>query len=239
MSKFMLKIAGAGFVLALLLCAIARADPILSGPETARIRKLEGRVPARVIIGADVQAYDADLDTLAAGGATVGTAGADATKTHAVGVLRSVTLTVTGASLVTLADGAHGAGKVEFTFPAGLIYIVGCTATGTIVNATNFNASANDTYSFAIGTATAGDDADLTSTEANILPKQTIDTASGTLASQVIGAVSTTPAVFNGVNTPVAVYLNYAIADACNHASNTFGTSAMIVKIWYYNLGDI
>ena len=227
MSKFMLKIAGAGFVLALLLCAIARADPILSGPETARIRKLEGRV------------YGAALDTVAAGGATVGTAGADATKTHAVGVLRAVTLTVTGASLVTLADGAHGAGKVEFTFPAGLIYIVGCTATGTIVNATNFNASANDTYSFAIGTATAGDDADLTSTEANILPKQTIDTASGTLASQVIGAVSTTPAVFNGVNTPVAAYLNYAIADACNHASNTFGTSAMIVKIWYYNLGDI
>jgi hypothetical protein len=189
--------------------------------------------------GTEVQAYDADLDTLAAGGAPGGTAGADAPKTHAVGVLRSVTLTVSSTNLATLADGAHGAGKVEFTFPAGLIYIVGCTATGTVVNSTNFNATTADTYSFAIGSATAADDDDLTSTEANILPKQTIDTASGTLASQVIGAVSTTPAMLNGVSTPAAVYLNYAIADANNHAANTFGTSALVVKIWYIALGDI
>jgi hypothetical protein len=205
---------------------VAFADGVVVPASGAAYTKTEAN--------AAFQPLDADLTA-----ATVGTAGADATKTHDIGVLRSVTLTVTGASLATLADGAHGGGKVEFTFPAGLIYIVGCTATGTVVNSTNFNATTADTYSFAIGSATAADDDDLTSTEANILPKQTIDTASGTLASQVIGAVSTTPAMLNGVSTPAAVYLNYAIAAANNHASNTFGTSALVVKIWYIALGDI
>jgi hypothetical protein len=197
----------------------------------------EGVLADSIIVSADIKDGEvADADLAAA---TIGTAGADATKTHGATALKYVELTISSTNLATLADGAHGGGKVEFTFPAGLIYIIGCTATGTVVNSTNFLASANDTYSFAIGSATANDGDDLTSTEADILPKQTIDTASGTKASQVIGAVSTTPAMLNGVNTAAAVYLNYAIADACNHAGNTFGTSALIVKIWYLALGDI
>ena len=197
----------------------------------------EGVLANSIIVSADIKDGEvADADLAAA---TIGTAGADASKTHGATALKYVELTISSTNLATLADGAHGGGKVEFTFPAGLIYIVGCTATGTVVNSTNFNASTADTYSFAVGSATAGDDDDLTSTEANILPKQTIDTASGSLASQVIGAVSTTPAMLNGVNTAAAVYVNYAIAAANNHAGNTFGTSTMKVKIWYVNLGDI
>jgi hypothetical protein len=176
-----------------------------------------------------------------ASGSSVGTigAGASANLSNVDGMHRTtITLATTGANKVTLADGDHGGGKLLYTFPEGEIIIWGAVLDGVVTNTGNFNASTNDLFSFAIGTGAAADDNDLTSTEANVVAKITVDTDSGgtlTRAEKAIGL--TTPIYLDGTTTPITLYANFAVAATQNSGSNDFGVTGTLVILWS-NAGD-
>lgn len=154
------------------------------------------------------------------------------------GIHRTVlTVAVSGTNKVTLADGDHGGGKVVYTFPDGYIYVLGATLDGTVTNTANFNASTDDLFYFAIGTATAADDNDLTATEADIIAKLTIDTASGTSTTRAETGVLATPAAFDGTSSAVTLSANFAVEATDNSDANDFTLTGTVVILWA-NIGD-
>ena len=190
------------------------------------------------IAGQAVTATAADLNTCSAG--TVGTA---ATACSAVeygsGAAHKtvITVTFTGTNKFTLADGAHGTGKLMYTFPEGYIQVLGITVTGTLVNTANFNADTADTFSWGIGTATAADDATLSSTEQDLIAVAAVDTASGVTLTRTQTGVLHTVTAWDGTTTAMKAYMNLAIAAANNSDSNDFTFSGTITIVWA-NLGD-
>lgn len=157
---------------------------------------------------------------------------ADATVTT-VGVLRQTTLTLalTGANDIDLADGAdHGAGVKVYEFPAGRILILGAVidCVTAIENATEGAA----TVDLAVGTATAADDATLTSTEANVIPSTA--TANGESTWKTAMAAS---AQFDGTSTPVSLYVNAGVTNAISASAVTVSIAGTL-KVTWCNLGD-
>jgi len=140
---------------------------------------------------------------------------------------------------LNVADGAHGDGQQIFTFPEGRILILGAALDATTVTTTNYNASTADIFTTGIGTATAGDDDALTSTEVDIIASTNNDTAGGGTASFTWEADMTSGAdsVFDGTSTPVSLYVNTACAAANNSADNIVSASGTLNVVWVY-LGD-
>jgi len=84
-------------------------------------------------------------------------------------------------------------------------------------------------------------DADLTSTEQDVIPKTTLDTVSSTtLTLPWTGTMATLAYannVFDGHSTATKLYLNVAVPDASNTGATTHAvTGTMTVS--YLNLGD-
>ena len=145
-----------------------------------------------------------------------------------------VTLNAVG---VTLADGAHGSGELIYTFPQGVVKILGVTLDGTVTNTALFNASTADTYSFALGQVVAADDDDLTSTEATVFAKVTEDTVDGSVLSFASDGYFATDLAIDGHTTPATIYANWAIAAANNSDANDFTLTGTVTITWV-NLGD-
>jgi len=161
-------------------------------------------------------------------GESVVTVGEDA-----LGVVRQTTLTlaISGASDIDLADGAdHGAGVKVYTFPAGRILVLGATINGvtTIAGASG----GGTTVDLAVGTVTAGDDTTLTSTEANIIPSTA--TANGASTWKAALAAS---AQFDGTSAAVPLFVNAGVADAVSASAVTVAITGTLTLTWC-NLGD-
>lgn len=174
-------------------------------------------------------------DPVTAGAATV------AATSHALSVQRA-RLTLTNA-VVALTDEAgvvaYGGVKVA-DFPAGAVCIIGATANLAL---TKSSAGVNADWDgdFAIGTATAGNDASLSGTEANVIPSTaTPQAVSGatTAKGQTTTALSGT--IVDGTATAVDLYLNVLVDDADHDvggtACNILATGT--IDITYAMLGD-
>lgn len=172
-------------------------------------------------------------------GTTIGTPALSTAVEHLSGVHRTVlSIVQSGVSgKVTLADGDHGGGKTIYTFPEGYIYILGATIDLNVANGANFNAHANDTFYFSVGSAAAADDSDLTLTEADIIARATVDTTSGTVTSRDVTGSLTTPVALDGTTTAATLNINYAIGAAANSGANDFTASGDLVILWAH-LGD-
>ncbi len=159
---------------------------------------------------------------------------ANASAVERIGALHAstFTFTVTGTAKVTLADGDHGGGKKFYDFPEGEIYIVGAVLDATVTNTANFNAHAADTFYFGIGTALAGDDADLTGTEQDIIAKQTVDTVGGTTLTRAEQVIFATPAFFDGTGGAKTLNVNFAIPAANNTDANDFTCTGTMTLLW-------
>lgn len=143
----------------------------------------------------------------------------------------------------TFTDGSdEGESQLLYTFPEGRIYILGAAINAAVTNDAGFEASANDTWHGAIGTAAAGDDADLTGTEADIIAKTTFDTASGTAGHHEWEADMTAggDSVFDGTATAVSLYANFAAANGSITTNNaTAGIQAGgTLNVYWIHLGD-
>jgi hypothetical protein len=88
-------------------------------------------------------------------------------------------------------------------------------------------AGATNPFVRGFGTAAAGDDNALTSTEADVIPSTSIDTTAGTVLTNAFDAVLAAAIVMNGTSAAKALYLNLAIdddnmdADVTNTVSGT------------------
>lgn len=144
---------------------------------------------------------------------------------------------------VTFTDGSdEGESQLLYTFPKGRVYILGAAINAAVTNNAGYEASANDIWYGAIGTAAAGDDADLTSTEADIIAKTTFDTASGEDGHHEWQADMTAGAdtVFDGTATAVSLYFNAAAANTSIKTGNaTAGIQAGgTLTVYWILLGD-
>lgn len=129
-------------------------------------------------------------------------------------------------------NGAQGSLKV-FTFPAGVITIVGASTDLTIARVGTAIAAGAAVVG-AVGSVTAGVDATLTSTEANIVGS-TVSTL--TAGAGVTKGVNGSPVTLNGTQTNAAAWLNFAIPDADSSGNDTLTVNGTIT-INYLLSGD-
>lgn len=161
------------------------------------------------------------------------TAGISVKEFGGPGGLRRAVVTLTNVA-VTITDGAslHSGSQELFTFPPGQVLVFGGLADLSIVSAT---VAAITTSYAAVGSAAAGADADLTSTEENICVKTTL-THSTSAAFAADMKAKGTVLFADGTSSAAKAYLNFAGSDATQ--SGTFTVTGTIV-ITYANLGDI
>ncbi len=146
----------------------------------------------------------------------------------------TLTFTLTGATHdLNLADGAdHGTGVKVYDFPAGSIVILGATINGLI---TSTNAEGGGaTFPMALGSASAGDEATLTGTEADIIPSTAVD---GGSAKDLHATVAAPIVLVNAGGTDLDLFVNVAITDAVSTGAVTVEVTGTAVITWV-NLGD-
>jgi hypothetical protein len=147
-----------------------------------------------------------------------------------------LTLTLTGANDVDLADSANNSKGVKiYDFPAGRILILGAIMDGSVTVNNAFNASTNDVFYLSCGSAdaTQAADGDLTGTEADIIPKTTLDTVSNTTLTLDFDAALATSAQWAS---PLDLYFNAAVLDASTTKAVTVAATGTLTLYWI-NLG--
>lgn len=142
------------------------------------------------------------------------------------------TLTALPVTLVKNGTTSGGGGTKIWTLPAGLALPIGGSSDLTI-------AAADDkSFLASVGSAAAGTDGTLTSTEISYLPSTaaTTTTGAGTCKMKSTSTTPTPGAPLDGTSTPAAIYLNAALnADATGVEALTFsGTITLRVDL----LGD-
>lgn len=120
-----------------------------------------------------------------------------------------VETTITISKTLTATDGSdEGESAKIFDCDEGMFNLLGAIADLTVVS----SAGATGTVLYvAFGTAAAGDDSDLTSTEADVIPRTTLNPSAAGATTNDFHAVLATAAIFNGASAAKALYLNLAI----------------------------
>lgn len=125
------------------------------------------------------------------------------------------------------AAGAYGGLKIA-DLPEGNITILSASTNLTIAKVGS-GISASAAVVGSLGTVTAGADATLTSTEANIVPSTAATLGSGTGAFR---GELTTMLVADGTTTRVPVYLNFAMPDAGSTANDALTVNGSITLVY-------
>lgn len=142
------------------------------------------------------------------------------------------TLTAVPVTLTKNGTSTGGGGTLLFTFTEGLVLPIGGSSNLTIA------AAGDKSFLASVGSAAAGTDGTLSSTEISFLPS-TAATTSSNAGTCKMKSTSTTPtpgSPLDGSSTPVGLYLNSCLnADATGVESLTFsGTIRIIAAV----LGD-
>ena len=138
-----------------------------------------------------------------------------------------------------IADGAFEASQLLYTFPEGRILIEGVTCDLTLTMATtNFNATTNDLYVFALG-STVNDDGDgtISATGSDLIAETSIDTENGATQTNTVTTALAASAHFDGTTTAKIMYMNWAVPAANDSGANTNSVTGTITVTWK-NLGD-
>jgi len=156
------------------------------------------------------------------------------------GLTHQTTITMKGTA-TSIADGGFEASQLLYTFPEGRILVEGATCNMiATMSTTNFNASVNDLYNVAVGSAVNDDgDGTISAAGANMIGNVSVDTDGGqTQTNDVHGSSATGSALqLDGTSTPSAIYLNWAIPAANDNGANTNAFTGTITITWK-NLGD-
>lgn len=138
---------------------------------------------------------------------------------------------LSGATITMTDNGTDGSGGLKiYDFPAGEITILAATTSLTYA----YSSATDSAVISSLGTATAGADATLTSTEADVIASTA--TAIATSAGTFNGC-STAVGVFNGTATAKDLYLN--IATATNPGGNQTMTATGDVTVVWLSAGDV
>jgi len=160
---------------------------------------------------------------------------------YASGVHQTViTLATTTIAMADEASTVAWGGIKIYDFPEGAVMVL--SAVSDIV-VTKSSAGVDDTWDgdFAIGTATAANDAALTSTEADIIASTTMAQAvAGVAAADGQSTTSEVPLIIDGTTTAGDVWLNFIVDDADQDITTTpcnFICNGTVTLTWI-NLGD-
>jgi hypothetical protein len=191
---------------------------------------------AQTIGGA--KTFSSALVTTAGIGAAAGT-GVAATAENGDGILHQTTLTFTNVDVVLTDEaGVIAYGGLKFyTLPEGAIVVHGAVANLAV---TKSSAGVNVDWDgdFAIGTVTAANDADLTSTEADVLPKTaTPQAAAGATTAHGVNAAA---AYLDGTTAAKELFVNFLVDDADHDVTSTPCNLILngTIKITWINAGD-
>ncbi len=144
------------------------------------------------------------------------------------------TLTLTGANDLDTADGAdHGAGIKIADFPAGKVFVLGAQAGATVKVNDAFGGNPNDTFFVGVGSVVCADDADLTTTEQDLVAKTTLDTVGNTVLSLPWTEGSPAGAA-PGVYSALDVCVNVVTLNANITKGATFAFTGYIDLTWMY-----
>ena len=149
------------------------------------------------------------------------------------GLTHQTVITLTGTA-TAIADGGFEASQMLYTFPAGVINIksVTCDITATM-DTTNFNATANDLYNFALGSAVNDDgDGTISATGANMVPNISVDTGSGQTRTNAVEGFLVSPVNLDGTTTAISMYANWAVPAANDKGANTNHFTGTITVNW-------
>jgi len=154
------------------------------------------------------------------------------------GLSHQTVITLTGTAS-SIADGGFEASQLLYTFPEGAVLFEGCVADLTLTMATtNFNASTDDLYNVAIGTAVNDDgDGTISATGANLIANQSVDTDGGQTQTNSVTAHLATVIIVDGTSTANSMYLNWAVPAANDNGANTNSITGTITVTWK-KLGD-
>jgi len=210
----------------------------------AAVDEVEARVDTAetdvVTAQAAADAAQADVDVLNTALSTPN--GTGVTVTEAPGLRKAVvTLAATPVALVDEAGIVAYGGLKILDLPEGLITFLGAVADLAV---TKDAAGVNDDWDgdFALGTATAGIDATLTGTEADLIPSTaTPQAVAGATTATGLSTGTEAPALFDGSTTAVDVFLNFLVDDA-DHDVTTTPTNLVVsgtVTVLYALAGDI
>lgn len=161
-------------------------------------------------------------------GLTVGNPSANVTVAQYVWggfVTLDFTLTNCPVTLVKNGTSTGGGGTTIFTFDAGIVQPVGGSSNLTVANALD------KSFLASVGSAAAGTDGTLTSTEISFLPSTAATTSTGAGTCKMKATVTTpTPgSKLDGTSTPVAIILNSCLnADATGAEALTFSGTIRI-----------
>lgn len=131
-------------------------------------------------------------------------------------------------------------GQKIFDMPEGHILFLGASADLAV---TKDAAGVNDDWDgdFSLGTVTAGADATLTGTEADLIPSTpTPQAVSGATTAKGQSTATESGAIFDGSATPMDVFLNVLVDDADQDVTTT-PTNLIFngtITLVYANLGD-
>jgi len=148
-----------------------------------------------------------------------------------------LSLTLTGANDLDLANADHGTGVKIYDFPAGRIHVLGVVMNGVAVTNDAFEADPNDVYLLSCGSVVGADDATLSSTEVDLIPSTTLDSVGNTTLTLDWHAALAAAAVFDGTTTALDLYVNAAVAGASLTKDLTIAITGTLTVTWI-NLGD-
>lgn len=151
------------------------------------------------------------------------------------GVIHKSVFTFSSAT-ITLANGGVNNHLDFYTFPAGAIKILAASVDIAVTNTANFNASDNDHFYLAVGTADGS--GDLTTTEQDIIAKTDFDTEAGANTLHDWHAQTDTLAgLLDGTTTPANLRVNLYIPDANDKGTNIIAMTGTLTVVWV-NCGD-
>ena len=144
------------------------------------------------------------------------------------------TLKLASVAVATVDNSTSGANGslLVYTFPEGIIHVVGCVANLTTVGSGGITATS--ALVGAVGTAASGADATLTSTEANLVPSMagTLVSSAGTFTGFLAAS-----AKFDGHSAATPMYLNVATVDAGSTGNGSVAVSGSLICDWMWE-GD-
>ena len=167
-----------------------------------------------ILDGVPTTAYTGGLGVVAGTGVAVSERG--------FGYFKTSVFTLTNAA-VALTDEAgviaYGGLKI-YDFPQGYIYMQSAVADLAI---TKSSAGVNDDWDgdIALGTVTATNDADLTSTEADIIPKTATPQAAAGATTGDCVSTATEHAILDGTSTAKDLFVNLLVDDADHNVAGT------------------
>ena len=172
----------------------------------------------------------ADLSALGTNGYA---ASSQSTSVESLASVQKTVITIAPTNKVFTTGSDEGESFQVWTFPKG----------GTTILSANLNATwvtslgATGSYYFAMGSVAAGDDADLTSTEADIIPKTTVSTDGSVVNTNAADGLLLAPITIDGTTTAVPLYFNFAMANADMGGVNQTSTISGTLTLYWINGG--